>query len=440
MGKKTKQIQTRLFEKEQQIQQIIQNGNQRQKNPLLLLSNMYQNTLTCDNFPFNSSYYHVARWINGYALERANKDRKKFYEFLQILFTNRAEKMLGDEHLIKALYHVSRYQGRALRDLKEWRMPCHNPYRAFGHLLRHLFAEYEVPVFMDNAFFEGDDTQIGWYMLLARGGSLRRQAQLPIPLNAKATHLFLNAPITYKVYEAMRYAQVMSMGGDEKLVHHLLATNLASPQRAEAFWETVIRFFIQNPMLDPVHIAPIIDCIQHKKFAPINPEMPNFEMKGRTVSSILRMVETWHTQLNWAQKGRIGKKDDTAWVKFNLPDFVHYEGKEIEGMTDAQGNPVFERKYSLVQLISASELQTEGKAMNHCVASYAHSCKIGNTSIWSFTLNTLYESKRLLTIELNKHRGIVQIRGKHNARANDQEMRIIRLWAMQAGLQVSKWV
>jgi len=442
MGKKTKQKQLEILAREQKYQQIIQKGNI-SKNSLTVLQNIYEHKLGHSDFPQTNPFYTISLHLNRHINEKRIRERRAFYELLSTLIKNRAEKMFSDERLVSALETISHYRGRFIRELSDWRMPCHNPYRSFGHLIRYLFAEYEVATFMDNAFYSGNSVHIDWYLLVAAGKSLRKCAQLPIPLSAKGIHLFLNAPAKYKIGEALRYAQVLSLGGDEKLVAHLLATPLANPVTNEAFWETVIRFFIQNPMLDPVHIAPIIDCIKHKKFANINPEMPNFEMKGRTPASILRMVEDWHNQLNWAQKGRIGKNENEFWIKFNIPDFVHFEGKEIQGMTTENGEPVYEKTYRIIQLMSAKELQKEGQTMRHCVASYAQSCKMGNTSIWSFTLKTidkLWEEKHLLTIELNKMRTIVQIRGKHNARADEKEMRIIQKWATQERLQLSRWI
>jgi hypothetical protein len=137
------------------------------------------------------------------------------------------------------------------------------------------------------------------------------------------------------------------------------------------------------------------------------------------------------------------KNENEFWIKFNIPDFIHYEGKEVEGMRTEKGEPVYDKTYRIIQLMSAKELQTEGQTMHHCVASYANSCKTGNTSIWSFTFQTkddILKEKHLLTIEVNKMRTIVQIRGKYNARAEEHEMRIIRKWALQERLQLSSWL
>lgn len=442
MGKKTKLREVEILQKEQNLQQLIQKGKYH-RNPVNILTDIYQNWRNATNFPVTSHYFGIANRMNSMISEKKTRQRKAFYELLLVLAKKRADRMFIDEHLVRTLFYISAYMERAVRDIQNWKMPCHNPYRSLGHLIRYLFAEYETPTFMDNAFYEGNHTHIIWYLQLGLGRSLRKYTEMPIPLSAKGMHLFLNAPPKYKINEAMRYSQVLSMGGDEKLVAHLLGTFLAEPSQNEAFWETVIRFFVQNPMLDPVHIAPIIDCIRHKKFAPVNPEMPNFEMKGRSVAALLRLVEDWHNQLNWAQKGRIGKKDEIFWTKFNIADFVHYEGKIVEGMKTFNGEAVSDKMYRITQLMSANELLAEGQAMSHCVASYSQSCKAGNTSIWSFTLMTkenLVQEKRLLTIELSKSKVIVQVRGKYNARANENEMLIIRKWAAKEGLQLSSWI
>ena len=56
------------------------------------------------------------------------------------------------------------------------------------------------------------------------------------------------------------------MGGDERLVRSILATRLGTSFDHEEFWVTVLRWLVDQPMLDPVHHAPIIDYLQNERF------------------------------------------------------------------------------------------------------------------------------------------------------------------------------
>ncbi len=61
-------------------------------------------------------------------------------------------------------------------------------------------------------------------------------------------------------------AQVHALGGDRRLADALRGTQLVTDLRDNDFALSVIRFFIRNPMLDTVQIAPIIDYIWHQKY------------------------------------------------------------------------------------------------------------------------------------------------------------------------------
>jgi hypothetical protein len=79
--------------------------------------------------------------------------------------------------------------------------------------------------------------------------------------------------------------------------------------------------------------------------------------------------------------------------------------------------------------------------MNHCVATYAQTCRRGNSSIWALTLETITGMpERLLTIELSKTREIIQARGKYNARPTEEDLDILARWAMKNELSISRWL
>jgi len=200
----------------------------------------------------------------------------------------------------------------------------------------------------------------------------------------------------------------------------------------------VLQFFIANPMLDLAHVGPIIDYVNQRRFmsqdvfvAPgvverRGPPQPNFTMKGRTPASLLRQVEAWHRTLTKTQQPQ------AQWPRSGIDNFEFVEGTE-------RGDNL--KIWTVTELRSAKALAAEGRAMKHCVASYAQSCASGACSIWALEVETFEGRSKILTIEVeNGARLICQARGKCNMLPGEKHRGILRRWAEQAGLSLAKYV
>jgi hypothetical protein len=89
-----------------------------------------------------------------------------------------------------------------------------------------------------------------------------------------------------------------------------------------------------------------------------------------------------------------------------------------------ENSPEGER-WQVKELCSLSALIVEGRALCHCVASYAGRCVSGSSAIFSLQKNGM----RVLTIELNCYSGrVVQVRGKSNKPASAAEAVVVRQW------------
>src|SRR5579872_2804510 len=194
---------------------------------------------------------------------------------------------------------------------EQWRPDSHSARRQFGQFARHLMAAYDVPAFLDAAWLEGGDARAArhrdWYLHIGNGRNIRT-ADIPIRLTRRAAHLFLQAPRDMAIEAALRWAQVRALGGDERLARALLGTRLAELQEDEPFWQSVIFFFINNPMLDVARVGEIVDFVHNRRFVPAEIQGPDgvpalavpepaFSMKGRTGLALLRRVEEWHREL-----------------------------------------------------------------------------------------------------------------------------------------------
>ena len=70
---------------------------------------------------------------------------------------------------------------------------------------------------------------------------------------------------------------------------------------------------------------------------------------------------------------------------------------------------------STKELRSNRELVAEGKALNHCVSSYAKNCRKGNISVWSLraVIGDIHEPVLTVAVD-NMSRRVTQVRGKFN--------------------------
>ena len=94
------------------------------------------------------------------------------------------------------------------------------------------------------------------------------------------------------------------------------------------------------------------------------------------------------------------------------------------------------RNVLIQELLTTKQLNDEGKAMKHCVASYSYSCSSGRCAIYSLKVNC----DRKATIEVDpRNRQINQVRAKYNAKPDPVSSRVIHAWAGQQALIFSRW-
>ncbi len=356
-----------------------------------------------------------------------------------MLYIGENSDLLEDASYIKGIEMIANHADSWIRPLEAWHVKRHNRDWQFSQLLRHLFVKYDVPQFMDNVWFTENETYQNWYKHIGAGQNIRTAPELPITLTKKMAHNFLNAPKNYKVDEALRWGQVHALGGDKRLVDALRGTRLIENFSNDDFWLNVIRFFIENPMLDVRHVNPIVDFIWNHKFAnqrifvergvmeEIGPPQPNFSMRGRTPRSLLRQVNDWHRQL-----GKESKQGSYEWEHSEIGDLVIKE-QRMDNYTP--------KYWRIQELLSTDELIEEGRAMKHCVSSYAESCVTGKTSIWSMETEDEYGRNKVLTIEvLMSEQLIRQARGKRNRLPTPKERSILKRWTRKEKLKIADYV
>ena len=90
-------------------------------------------------------------------------------------------------NFIDGLAALARHAEDWVRPVAEWVPPSHNPRKQFHHLACHLLARYDVPVFMDAAFFTSQMPEAGlhqaWFKLAVDPRS-RTITQIRVRFNA----------------------------------------------------------------------------------------------------------------------------------------------------------------------------------------------------------------------------------------------------------------
>ncbi|MGA9038964.1 MAG: PcfJ domain-containing protein [Terriglobales bacterium] len=350
--------------------------------------------------------------------------------------------MQAGNSFIDALASLAKHHDSWLRPVEQWKPRTHNSRRQFSSLANHLLAKYPVPGFMDSAWFLGNtpeaQRQQEWFKQIGSGKS-PRQLDLPVTLTRRMVHHFLRGPADCTVEAALRWAQVLGLGGSARLAEAILGSRLATDFSHEEFWTSVIRWLIAVPMLDTGQIGPIVDYIHHQKFEPqqsagaaegsgSGPPQPDFSIQGRTAASILRQIREWHEDLRKAPQ-----KTQLTWHECGTGQLDWTEG------SDASGDL---RHWTIQEILTRTDLFNEGRTMRHCVASYEHSCVSGLSAIWSMGLERNHgRRKRVLTVEVAIHRkAVCQVRGKANRLPTEKEMEILRRWAAREGLAVDDCV
>ena len=326
-----------------------------------------------------------------------------------------------------------------MRRLEDWIAPSPSPpHFASTHvqlrsLADHLFARYSTPAYLHSAWDlpSGPDgfRQQSWFMRIAAGASFRA-LELPMPLTARMRHHMRHAPDDLTICEAMRFSEVLGLGGDARLARHIAKTRLGRDLSSSDFWRTVLRFFVSNRDFPATQISNAVEFVHAMRFggeeipsahglqlrAPI---CPDFRIEGRTTNSLLRLMHRWRLETADAQRPL------TSWPASGIDSFRFLDKRE-----DGR-----ELEWSIVELCNSAALIAEGRAMSHCVASYIDKCRRRHCSIWSLRLRSGDQEKRMATIQVAPNRRIVQLRGRCNSFVGDRSHDMIIRWSESAGLK-----
>jgi hypothetical protein len=336
------------------------------------------------------------------------------------LLSPRGAPLVGDVHLgVEALRHLAGCADAWIRPLDGWGGSA-STFRVVVHdLASHLLARFPVPRFLGAAWYEAHDEAPAmqrWFVGFGAGRRFR-DLDLPVEMSRRMEDLFLRSPDHAPIATALRAAELRGLGLGEHVVDALLATDLAWRLDHGAYWRAAFHFFAhEGRSLSSAQVRAIVDFLDAVR--------ETFSLKGRTASSVLRLVDEWHLGLR-------KRRNDVWWSP------SPYRGMRVAAPRDRERDdapPVYE----LRELTSSAALRAETAALRHCVASYDRRCLHGASRIFSVRLvEEARPPKPLATIEVDPRRGaIVQARGFANAHPPAAAVKLMRAWAARERLSV----
>jgi len=375
-------------------------------------------------------------------LAQHQPELEKFHQLLQVV-RQRTPRLFdapvcNGHHLgVEALVHLSRYRNWHIRPISDWEGTNASWRPVVSMLADRLICRYKLPVFLSSSWYAIDsmaERKRNWFVAYSRGGSFR-SLNLPMVMTRKMEHIFLASQDHLHIEHGFRRAELIALGAPAEVVNAILSTRLATDLSHGEFWRTVWVFLVQNCRdIDPAQIGPMIDfihAVRHERIRvetadgirKLDPLQPLFSMKGRTVQSMLRLMNEWHRSL-----GKGGPA--FFWKGLPVSPLVLDETNE-----DGLGVP---RRWQMVELTSSSQLRSEGAALHHCVASYADRCRRGASSIWSLRFWRGEKLHHVLTVEVDPNRrAIIQARGRANRPASGKPLQLLQDWALKERLRMA---
>jgi len=367
-----------------------------------------------------------AREIVERFLAPERQPRRRLRELLAAL-AEKAPRLLSEERL-QAFEHMA--EAPWFRPPSAWKPVGKGADSLFQSLAAHLFARYPMPAFLWSAFLGGDGRAalVDVALHVASGGSLFEAVKtgaMPIPLTRRMCHEVLVRGGEGDFLDVVRRVQVRAAGGNGRLLRAWLGTEAGArlhDRGGEAFWQTVLVWLGKNPMLPESEVGPLVDYIALRRR-----QDPTFSITGRSVLALLLGMREWH--------GALARGGDARRRTFKSSGF---EAMDVDrSRRKSHGGHVTE-VWHFREVLDSRTLADEGRAMGHCVYSYANSIERGECSIWMLTLEDGTGHWRRLTIEVrNSARRIVQARRRFNKRPEPLDLIALNTWASRNRLEIA---
>lgn len=363
--------------------------------------------------------------------------------------SRRKKKCVGE---LVSLLAMQGLYGHVLRPAHQYVPKSYNLDRQLMGLINHMFVRYAVPDFMYQVCLadiatgakgagaprpllavkddvtRAQDIYRQWFVTLAQGGSFNKLVNGVMTSREAVT--FLTAPTGRRVHENVWWAKMKVAGVPDALIPMLIDRVFTShlPDDPDGRMAEAIQFYArQHRDLDRNSLGEVTDFVTHKLR-----HDTRFRLKGRTASSVIKLSNEWHLQM---QRAKLGKH--VGWGGLGIADWQFEDKAEVWFVTELRDN---------------KELVNEGRKQKHCVYSYVQRCVEGRSAIFSVRAcrkiaadydtegrpiwDREYETRRV-TVEVSPSRTVVQARGPLNRAPLPEEREVLRRWAGEKGITLA---
>jgi len=378
-----------------------------------------------------------------------HQNKMIIYGLLKKIRDEKMYEIFENKDTAKVLNRICIYHYDWINDISNIKKTSRNPYKQVGGLATQLFCKHPLPNFLYNSLYKEGDREFKWFLHLGKGKSAKDLPGLYFGWTKRMAHEFMNIKESnIDVIDAIIISVSKVYGGEHGLFPYLYEINkiregiINSKIGISEFWCQFIEYFSNQAMFNPEEISHIADYVEYIKFTATKngkPEKPNFDIRKKNIGVLLDEANEWTAQLNRIVRaaGLVRQREintdmarrqvvllSTSWTPSGIGKNWKYEKKVKVGKHTEVIN------YKMIELCNGKELLEEGRALNHCVYSYVKSCSSGSCRIFSLRVNGFGSQ---LTIEVRGN-NVVQVRGKGNRRATDEEVKILLNWASGAGL------
>ena len=308
-----------------------------------------------------------------------------------LVYLDKWSLLTAEEDYIQAIYNIVQFRSFWKKDVFDWKPLTKRGGDQLKELAFYLFCQYSVPDFLYQSFYEKSNRRfIKWFIHIGTGKRVRDLKDLPFEFTQKMGHYFLQAPSKLRIAEALRWAQVKGLNGDDKLAERIAYSWIGTKgYENEDLWESFLRILANGGIFNHNHITQLIDYIRETKR-----ENTAYSLKGRTLQSLIRQSNEWH-------KKSLDERGNQFWAACGIKGFKIERKEEV---------------IILEELTGSKLLSDEGRKMKHCVGSYTPLCIIGKTAIFSlrkYSLGLLIDTLATVEVSLVTKR-IVQAKAKMN--------------------------
>lgn len=341
--------------------------------------------------------------------------REAFRDLLLHLEAQGCYALLRNTVCINALANMASFGNKLVREIKAWEKETLEVETQMSALIKHCFALYDVPEFMESVFYYENKKHCYWYIQLGRGESVLKLSSFPIKLTKKMAHEFKKAPANYNVEKAIRWAQAKGYGASCDMAETLAWSTLSEHFENEEFWAKVIKFLSQYNTLPYHQVQEVLFYIGNQFEA-----NKSYSIKGRTWETLLKQSIEWHVEYH-KKLAALNRADWSSCGITGLTKIVVFEQKSVE--------------YKIMELTNSEALYDEGYEMSHCVAEYEYECVMGSSAIFSLRKKVAKDSSTLATIEIDvESKSIVQAKAKYNECISLEAETILVEWAKKENL------